>query len=912
MAFLIACTLGVSQMTPIYVNAEEVVQQQSQQAGQESKDEEAETTINNTVEGVNEETDKTDTAESESVKEESVEENNNEETTTGESENDEKDKQPQEIKETTDNNSADDTTKPSDINSNTVEETTTNTTEQVNTEEINKSVVLEKEIPAETKAVQSDFVIENGVLKKYNGAASNVIIPEGVTAIAEEAFNNSQTIKSVTIPDQVTEIGSRAFSHCLNLVSVKLPSNLTAIPYGLFMECENLRDIVIPDTVTTIGESAFLDCQSLSNINLPNGLIVIESSTFQDCINLENIAIPESVQAIKMRAFAFSGLKEINLPNGITTIEEATFSSTKLTNIVIPDSVTKIGVFAFYNCENLTNIEIPSKVTRIESSAFSSCTRLTEVVLPQGITSIGNTSFSSCESLQKISLPDTLTEIGDRAFENCINLSSITISNQVSSIGKDTFYGCNHGKVYKQNTNGTATNYDSYFKIYCNKDSYAYTYAINNQMVAITPESNNILVTSLELNKSKIKLAKNASVTLRAEVYPKDSTNANVVWSSSDENVASVTQEGVVTAIEEGTATITVMAQDEGKVSKTCEISVPKSKSYKIKYKLNGGKNASENPNYYAKGVKLKLENPTKKGYLFTGWYNGEEKITSINKTNTGKITLTAQWEKVKVDKTTVSKVKNTYSGIIDITFQKVNNIDGYTVFYADNKELNNASFKDVSAKKKEARISKLENGKTYYVTVKAYKKDSEGNKIYGKSNKVVKTTLEYAKQYKIKYKLDNGTNASTNPEYYTTGITLSLDNPSREEYEFLGWYNGEKKVTSVSKKETGTITLKAKWKKIKLNKTVVLDAKNDKKGQLKISFEKQSNVNGYTVFYAQNKSLTDANTKNISSKKKSVTIKNLEKGTTYYVTVKAYKLDSAGNKVYGTSNQTIKIKVKK
>ena len=108
-----------------------------------------------------------------------------------------------------------------------------------------------------------------------------------------------------------------------------------------------------------------------------------------------------------------------------TIYEEAFYNNDKITAVIIPDSVTSIGRYAFRYCNSLTSVEIPDSVTLIGSSAFSGCSSLTSVVLPDSVTSIGDWAFSYCSSLTSVVIGDSVTSIGDGAFAYCSSLTSV-------------------------------------------------------------------------------------------------------------------------------------------------------------------------------------------------------------------------------------------------------------------------------------------------------------------------------------------------------------------------------------------------------------------------------------------------------------------------------------------------------
>ena len=116
----------------------------------------------------------------------------------------------------------------------------------------------------------NDFVIKNGVLKKYTGKGENV----------------------VTIPNSVTEIGKNAFEGCSSLTEIKIPNDVTTIGDWAFLGCSSLTEIEIPNSVTEIGDSAFKDCSSLKNITIPDSVKTIGKNIFKKCDKLEKVIAP--------------------------------------------------------------------------------------------------------------------------------------------------------------------------------------------------------------------------------------------------------------------------------------------------------------------------------------------------------------------------------------------------------------------------------------------------------------------------------------------------------------------------------------------------------------------------------------------------------------------------------------------
>ena len=147
---------------------------------------------------------------------------------------------------------------------------------------------------------------------------------------------------------------------------------------------------------------------------------------------------------------AFYGVRatmtEVHLPNTLTRIgDNAFYNCSSLESVTIPDSVTSIGSSAFYNCSSLTNINIPDGVTSIGDNTFNRCSSLTgDLVIPDSVTSIGYNAFYNCSSLESVTIPDGVTSIGSSAFYNCSSLTSINIPDGVTSIGRYAFSGCSN------------------------------------------------------------------------------------------------------------------------------------------------------------------------------------------------------------------------------------------------------------------------------------------------------------------------------------------------------------------------------------------------------------------------------------------------------------------------------------
>ena len=246
-------------------------------------------------------------------------------------------------------------------------------------------------VPFSIFSQSQDFEMNGTVLIKYNGSAANVTIPEGVTAIGDNAFARNGRLTSVTIPKSVTSIRRSAFASCSSLISVTIPEGVISIEDYAFYSCTSLASITIPSSVTSIGNGAFTWCRSLTSITVDSqntayssveGVLFNKSRTIlifypqgkQD----ESYTIPPGVTSIRNNAFWFCySLTSVTIPSSVISIEDLAFSGCEsLISITIPASVTSIGIFAFAGCDSLTSVTI-SRRTTIGENAFHSTARIT-------------------------------------------------------------------------------------------------------------------------------------------------------------------------------------------------------------------------------------------------------------------------------------------------------------------------------------------------------------------------------------------------------------------------------------------------------------------------------------------------------------------------------------------------------
>lgn len=289
-------------------------------------------------------------------------------------------------------------------------------------------------------------------------ALKSVTLGNGVTSIGKNAFSDCYVLSYVYISDldawcridfdggkaTPLDYGTVLYVNGVEPTEVVLPDGMTAVKDYTFYYLKSLKSITIPDSVTSIGECAFWYCTSLSSVTLGNNVTNIGGYAFCGCENLSGITMPGSVTSIGEYAFSgCDGLTGITIGNGVTSIGERAFEGcTSLTGVTLGSNVTNIGNYAFYRCNSLTSIIIPRSVTSIGESTFSGCAGLTDITIPDSVTSIGYCAFEKCTSLTNVFYTGTKEEwekINISGYNEC--LTNATIHYNYEPVDKVTLSG---------------------------------------------------------------------------------------------------------------------------------------------------------------------------------------------------------------------------------------------------------------------------------------------------------------------------------------------------------------------------------------------------------------------------------------------------------------------------------------
>lgn len=312
--------------------------------------------------------------------------------------------------------------------------------------------------------------IKDGVLLGYYGLGGDIVLPNTVTKIGNEALKGNDNIVSITIPGSVKEIGNNAFEGCTQLKRViftnpgQASGNLL-IRISAFQNCKKLTECEIPARAYQVVGNIFKGCTSLTEVkvNAANpyyftqdgvlfGPALVEyEPQYEDDYTLQSYpagregayTIPDTVHGKKIDQIWTSGfegaasLTDITIPASIGRLGTAAFESTGLTHVTIPDTVKQVDPAVFQNCTELVSVKLPAGLAEIDQYMFANCISLQYVDMPDSITKINIYAFHNCTSLTSLALPKGLTSLSVGCFDKCINLQHVVVPPSVISFPKD-------------------------------------------------------------------------------------------------------------------------------------------------------------------------------------------------------------------------------------------------------------------------------------------------------------------------------------------------------------------------------------------------------------------------------------------------------------------------------------------
>ena len=414
----------------------------------------------------------------------------------------------------------------------------------------------------------------------------DVQIPETVTEIGQKAFKDASSVENVTFAVNtetgkvkgVEKIGISAFDGCSSLQELVLPETVTEVLQGAFA---NEGALVKADMSRTASlkkwdKESFKGDTALAEVILPTagGITAIPDGAFAGCTTLtgENLKIPKNIVTITANAFKESGLKKLYIPNQVTTIGASAFEACKnLEDVHISNNISIISQSTFKNCEKLKKIEIPVKVEKIGTNAFYG-SGLKDVYIfgdPEIGGGITNT-YAGMKNQLSVFEKEVVDETASAVSQHIFN-ADFTIHGAENTKLKTAFFD-----TYRTETDGPSVP-----NVADGKGTIAIysTSLANTDQPCMKWDSLDEAVyraAAIKLDQSELTMMLKNKKAMVASVIPADETKEDSVldaltWESSDEKIAKVDANGVITANAEGTVTITAKAGD---VKAECKVKV--------------------------------------------------------------------------------------------------------------------------------------------------------------------------------------------------------------------------------------------------------------------------------------------------------------------------------------------------
>lgn len=478
--------------------------------------------------------------------------------------------------------------------------------------------------------------IPNGVNTLASGAFSgclslqNINLPETLVSIGQNAFQDCIALKSIYLPESVTGIGYGAFTGCAELVDVNIPSKVTEIRNATFSGCSSLESIVIPNNIVSLGDNVFSGCMSLKTLDIPDSVTSIGVAAFSNCSKLVSVKLPKNLKTISVNMFRYcDSIETIVIPNGVQTIEITAFSNcANLKSVIFPETVKTINGKIFVGAPMVTSYVIDGSFAHTYMIRNSYDFKLIEtginldkkelslnvgdtstyvaVISPFSIIDNAqltwSSSNSSCVSVNNKGEIEALSVgtaiITAKTSSGLSATSTVTVTDdqiEIDSIilDKSTLTLATESKgTLRATINPTNTTEDKTL-VWESDDVSIATVGATGIVTARSPGTTTIRVKTsnnkysecvvtvnsdikfVSLNLTAMEMEEGVKQSLRATINPSNTTNSKALeWKSSNPNVATVSDNGEVTAISQGYATISVITVNGKKAE--CKITVSK------------------------------------------------------------------------------------------------------------------------------------------------------------------------------------------------------------------------------------------------------------------------------------------------------------------------------------------------
>lgn len=317
----------------------------------------------------------------------------------------------------------------------------------------------------------------NSAFENCSGISGEVVIPGTCATIGSSAFKGCSKLTSLVFETGVETIGTSAFEDCVLIDDVDFGDSMVSIEDRAFFHCTGISELILPNSLLSIGSYAFgtrttggtsggsylgyvgvdaSDKMGIKNVTMSENIKQIGTGAFLGCANLTSVYVPDTLETVGNSVYAYCyGLKNYDLPSIMFEESSTCFLKVPLTNVVIPNEVTKLASGIFKGNTAVKSVTIPESVKVIGNHAFGGCSSLKTIVFNEGLETIEYCAFMNCTNLFTLNFPNSLVTIGDNAFggkayysdfwggytnNEPMYITDVTFGNGLKTIGTEAFF----------------------------------------------------------------------------------------------------------------------------------------------------------------------------------------------------------------------------------------------------------------------------------------------------------------------------------------------------------------------------------------------------------------------------------------------------------------------------------------